>query len=154
MLKTINLKKHFGGVKAVDGVSLEIKKGRITAIIGPNGSGKTTLFNLVSGVIVPDDGRIFFKNIDITGKSIERVSNHGISRMFQKSRLFSNLTVMDNLEVASDDDSVKFWKNLFGVHNISKQQNRIIVELLKKVETESHTKKLCKDLSFGQKRLI
>lgn len=154
MLKATNLKKHFGGVKAVDGVSLEIKKGMITAIIGPNGSGKTTLFNIISGIITPDEGTVRFKNNDITNMTVEKISAHGISRMFQKSRLFNNLNVIDNLEIAIDDDAVKFWKNLIGMHKISKDQHEKILELLKEVEMEKHTGKICSDLSFGQKRLI
>jgi len=154
ILEIKNLKKHFGGVKAVDGISFNIEKGKITAIIGPNGSGKTTAFNLISGVIKPGEGQIIFNNHDMQGHSIEEVSRHGISRMFQKSRLFNNLTVEENLDIAIDDDDVQFWKNFFGIHKINDKQKAKINELLQKVNMQEHLKRFCRELSFGQKRLI
>ncbi len=88
MLRIQNLKKHFGGVRAVDGCSFEVKKGEITALIGPNGSGKTTIFNLISGILKADFGEVFLNKQKITNKKIYHISNLGVSRLFQQARLF------------------------------------------------------------------
>jgi branched-chain amino acid transport system ATP-binding protein len=113
MLNIKNLKKYFGGVKAVNSCDFEVQKKTITALIGPNGSGKTTVFNLVSGILKPDSGRTILDNKEITNKSIEDISNLGISRLFQQTRLFNNLTIKENLLLAIDNENTKFWKNFF-----------------------------------------
>ena len=95
MLKINNLKKHFGGVKAVAGCDFAIKENLITALIGPNGAGKSTVFNLISGLLKADGGAITFENKNIINLSPEKISNLGISRLFQQTRLFKNLTVLD-----------------------------------------------------------
>jgi branched-chain amino acid transport system ATP-binding protein/neutral amino acid transport system ATP-binding protein len=154
MLKIQNLSKAFGGVKAVNDCSFEIKKGTITALIGPNGSGKSTVFNLVSGVLKADSGKIIFDGINITNKSPEAISNLGISRMFQQSRLFKNLSVKENLLLAIDNEDTKFWKNLFGLNKITKEKEEKIREMLKLVEMEKFENRLVGELSFGQKRLV
>ena len=154
MLKIQNLSKAFGGVKAVNDCSFEIKKGTITALIGPNGSGKSTLFNLVSGVLKADSGKIIFDDKEITNKNPEAISNLGISRMFQQSRLFKNLSVRENLLLAIDNEDTKFWKNLLGLNKITKEKEEKIREMLKLVEMERFENRITRELSFGQKRLI
>ena len=97
MLEIKNLYKSFGGIKAVNNVSLEIEKSSITALIGPNGAGKTTLFNLINGSIQPDSGTIKLSHTDITGYKPHQLFNLGILRTFQIAHEFSSLTVKDNL---------------------------------------------------------
>ncbi|RLJ07375.1 MAG: ABC transporter ATP-binding protein [Candidatus Aenigmatarchaeota archaeon] len=154
MLKVKNLKKYFGGVKAVDGCSFEVKQGTITALIGPNGSGKTTVFNLISGILKEDSGKVIFDNIDITHFSPEAVSNIGISRLFQQTRLFNNLTVKENLLLALDNEDTKFWKNVFGFNKITKEKEEKIREMLNLVGMERFENKLAREFSYGQKRLV
>jgi len=154
MLKIKNLKKYFGGVKAVDGCDFEVKPQTITALIGPNGAGKSTVFNLVSGILKADAGQIIFDNKDITNLSPETVSNLGISRLFQQTRLFNNLAVKENLLLALDNEDTKFWKNLFGHNKITKQKKEKIKKMLELVKMEEYQNKLARDLSYGQKRLI
>jgi ABC-type branched-subunit amino acid transport system ATPase component len=154
MLKIKNLSKRFGGVKAVNNCSFDIKKNKITVLIGPNGSGKSTIFNLISQVIDENSGKIIFDGLDITFFSPEQVSNVGISRLFQKSQLFDNLTIKENLLLAIDNEDVKFWKNLFGKNKITKEKEEKVKKILKLVEMESFSNKLGRELSFGQKRLI
>jgi branched-chain amino acid transport system ATP-binding protein len=89
--------KHFGGVSAVEDVSLDVPKGRILSIIGPNGAGKTSLLNMISGFYKPDTGRIILEGRDITRNSPSRIAALGIARTFQNIALFSGLTVLDNL---------------------------------------------------------
>ncbi len=92
-----NLTMTFGGLTALDHVSLEVAKGSITAVIGPNGAGKTTLFNCVSGLYRPSAGRIVFKDQDLVGKRPHQIAALGVGRTFQNIELFSRMTTMDNL---------------------------------------------------------
>jgi branched-chain amino acid transport system ATP-binding protein len=100
MLKIEKLKKHFGFVKAVDHVDLEIKQGEIVSIIGTNGAGKTTLVNLISGYLRPDGGRILFFDKDITYASPYIRIQMGVGRSFQLIQLFGGITVLDNVRTA------------------------------------------------------
>jgi branched-chain amino acid transport system ATP-binding protein len=100
MLTIDNLKKHFGFVKAVDNVNLDIAEGEIVSIIGTNGAGKTTLVNLISGYIKPDSGRILFFDKDITHASPYVRIKLGVGRSFQLIQLFGNITVLDNVRTA------------------------------------------------------
>lgn len=153
MLKLTNLKKYFGGVRAVDNCSFEVEKGKITALIGPNGSGKTTIFNLISGILKADSGKIIFDDKEITNEYIVHISNLGISRLFQQTRLFNNLSVKDNLQLALNNEDTKFLKSLTG-HKISEKDNKKIQDIAKLVGIDSFMNKLTRNLSYGQKRLV
>ena len=96
-LSVADVSKHFGGVVAVDGVSIDVPKGRILSIIGPNGAGKTSLLNMISGFYKPDTGRIVLEGRDITRKPASQIAALGVARTFQNIALFSGLTVLDNL---------------------------------------------------------
>jgi branched-chain amino acid transport system ATP-binding protein len=109
ILQVKNISKNFGGIKAVNNLSFEVKKGEIISIIGPNGAGKTTVFNLISGFYKPDSGKIIFKNENITGKPSNVLANLGIGRTFQNLRLFKSLTVFENVMVAY------FSKHNYGI---------------------------------------
>ena len=154
LLKIKNLLKTFGGVKAIDNCSFNIKESIITALIGPNGSGKTTLFNLVSGLIKADSGKIIFDNVDITNKSPEFISNLGISRAFQQSQLFDNLTLEENLLLAFNNEDTKFFKNLFNFHKITEEEKEKIHYYLKMINLERHLHHLAREFSYGQRKLI
>jgi len=97
LLNIENLTIQFGGLKAVNNVSTQVKKGEIRAIIGPNGAGKTTILNAVSGFYTPKSGKIIFNGKDISGKGTFYISTHGIARTYQNIRVFKGLTVMDNI---------------------------------------------------------
>lgn len=101
IFKTHELTKSFGGVKAVDGVSFNIKEKEIVGLIGPNGAGKTTLFNLITGFIKPDKGSVFFRNQDITNLKPYKICQIGIGRTFQVVRPLSTLTILENLVTAA-----------------------------------------------------
>jgi branched-chain amino acid transport system ATP-binding protein len=100
MLRVEKLIKTFGGLMAVNAVSFALKKGEISSIIGPNGAGKTTLFNLLTGHLKPDSGRVYFKDREITAFSPHRICQTGIGRSFQKTNIFPRLTAFDNIQVA------------------------------------------------------
>lgn len=154
MLKVENLTKHFGGVKAVNDCSFEIEKGKITALIGPNGSGKTTIFNLISGIIKSDNGKIFIANNNTANLSVDQISNLGVSRVFQRSRLFKNLTVRENLLLAIDNEDTKLWKNIFGFNGVTKAKEEKIKEILEDFSISEIKNIVASELSFGQKRLV
>lgn len=100
MLRIEGIQKSFGGFMAVNGANLEVQKGEIVAVIGPNGAGKTTLFNLITGIIKPDGGRVIFKEEEITGLPAYRICKKGMSRSFQVVNIFSRLTVFENVQIA------------------------------------------------------
>ena len=97
LLSVKGLAKHFGGLKAVDGVDMEVRRGEIQALIGPNGSGKTTILNMLSGLYVPTAGEISLEGTVITGRKPHVITAHGMARTFQNIRLFGELTVLDNV---------------------------------------------------------
>ncbi|MGA2516923.1 MAG: ABC transporter ATP-binding protein [Thermodesulfobacteriota bacterium] len=100
MLRIEGIQKSFGGFMAVNGANLGVQKGEIVAVIGPNGAGKTTLFNLITGIIKPDGGRVIFKEEEITGLPAYRICKKGMSRSFQVVNIFSRLTVFENVQIA------------------------------------------------------
>ena len=100
MLELRGVTKHFGGIRAVDGVDLRLQEGELVGLIGPNGSGKTTVFNLVTGIYRPDAGSIMLEGKNIVGLPPHRINRLGIARTFQNIRLFRNLTVLDNVRIA------------------------------------------------------
>jgi branched-chain amino acid transport system ATP-binding protein len=104
VLELDSLAKHFGGVKAVDGVSLTVRKGDILGLIGPNGSGKSTIVNLISGFFPPTSGRVVFDGEDVTGLPSHALVSRGVARTFQNIRLFGQLSVWQNLWVAENRD--------------------------------------------------
>jgi branched-chain amino acid transport system ATP-binding protein len=97
LLEARGLKRHFGGVSAVDGVDLAVEPGEILSVIGPNGAGKTTLFNLITGLVAPDSGEITFAGQPIGGLAADRIAELGIARTYQNQRVFANLTVRENV---------------------------------------------------------
>lgn len=99
ILRVVEASKSFGGVKAVDKVSFELRQGEVLGIIGPNGSGKTTLVNLITGFVKPSSGKVYFKDVDITGWPPHRVANLGIARTFQTPRPFLRISAYKNLIV-------------------------------------------------------
>src|SRR5206468_3951231 len=99
LLELRNISKRFGGLQALTGVNLAMEAGVIASIIGPNGAGKTTLFNTLTGIYAPDEGEIQFQNRSLIGLQPDKITKSGISRTFQNIRLFSHMTVLDNVLV-------------------------------------------------------
>jgi branched-chain amino acid transport system ATP-binding protein len=113
LLELAQVSRNFGALRAVNGVSLTVGRHERRALIGPNGAGKTTLFNLITGHLAPSGGRILFEGRPITGLAPHRVARQGISRSFQRTNLFSKLSVLENLRLAAAADGRGSW-NLFG----------------------------------------
>lgn len=157
MLRVDGLKKHFGGVRAVDGCSFSARKKSITSLIGPNGSGKTTVFNVVSGIMKADSGHVFLDGTDITNRKPEFIAKSGgsgISRLFQQPMLFWNMTVRENILLGLDNDDMKFWKNLLGMNRVGSEKEERVHEILGMVGMEDFRDFPARELSYGQKRLV
>lgn len=149
--EVINLEKSFGGLKATDKVSLNIKQGDICSIIGPNGAGKTTLFNLITGHIKPDSGRVIFQGENITGKSAMAVTRRGIARSFQIVNIFPQLTVYENVMVAVLSQKGKSYNLINPAKKIAREE---IYGLLESIGLDKQKELLGGQLSHGnQKRL-
>lgn len=101
LLSIVGLVRRFGGLTAVNGLSLSVGDGELVSVIGPNGAGKTTLFNLIAGLDTPDAGNVAFVGQDVTGFAAERLAGLGLARTFQHGRIFGNLSVLDNVLVGA-----------------------------------------------------
>ncbi len=158
MLDVSHLSISFGGLKAVDDFSVQIEKGELYGLIGPNGAGKTTVFNLLTGVYKPDSGRIVLDGKDITGEKTPEVSRDGIARTFQNIRLFSGLSVLDNVKVALQNHYK--YSTLTGIlrlpkyYRTEKAMNERAMELLKVFELENECDFLASNLPYGQQRKL
>ena len=121
LLNVEGLQKRFGGISALSDYSVKIRRGELVGLIGPNGAGKTTVFNLLSGVLKPTGGHIYFNNRDITRLRPDQNAALGIARTFQNIRLFKELSVLDNIKVAFHMRLGKgFWKTL--IHSSAYQR--------------------------------
>ncbi len=153
ILQLVGVSRSFGGVKAVDDISFAARRGEVTALIGANGAGKTTAFNIISGITAPDSGTIIFNDKNITNLPPAQIANMGISRVFQQPRLFSNLTVMENVRLAVEADDSNFLKSFLGLTKTTENKETAAAEALKTVRMSHKADELCRDLSYGQKKL-
>ena len=114
LLDVKDLSISFGGLHAVDDFNISIKKGQLYGLIGPNGAGKTTVFNILTGVYKPDEGKILLDGVDITGKNTIEINKEGIARTFQNIRLFTDMTVLDNVKVGMHNQiKCNFFSSMF-----------------------------------------
>lgn len=150
LLQIENLKRTFGGITAVNNCSIEVKKGSITGLIGPNGSGKTTLFNLITNVYKPDAGRVYLAGREITGLRPNHLCHRGLSRTFQITRLFWDLSVLENMIVPVRQVGVR---SLFGPGMYQYEAERAH-ELLRRVGLDHLAHQPARKLSFGQQKLL
>jgi branched-chain amino acid transport system ATP-binding protein len=109
MLEINNISKSFGGLRATSNLSLHVNEGEIVSVIGPNGAGKTTLFNLITGVYTPDEGDILFEGKSIKGLKPNQIVDRGVARTFQNLRLFTNLTVLENVLIPQHHKLRSTW---------------------------------------------
>ena len=107
MLELSGVSKWFGGLQALNNVSLRVEDGKVSSLIGPNGAGKTTLFNVITGTLRPDSGTIKFMGADITGMSLHETCRSGIARTYQHRNVFPNLSVFDNVAAGTLKDPLE-----------------------------------------------
>jgi neutral amino acid transport system ATP-binding protein len=150
LLEIQALSKRFGGIVAVDGCSFSVEEGSITALIGPNGAGKTTVFNIISGLIKPDEGKILFEDSPINGLQPHRITRKGVSRTFQMSRDLKEMTVVENLVIQSPTSG---FKDLF-MGSVLNHEREKAMELLEFVGISHLAEEKAKNLSYGQKKLM
>ena len=153
ILKTENLTKRFGGLVAVNQVDLAIEESKLTSIIGPNGAGKTTFFNLLSGLMHPDEGRIYFEAIDITGYPSHRITKRGIARSFQLLSLFNELTLFENIRMAVQAEKGHGLKMLSSVRSLGDVNDRTW-EIVQAIGLEGKENITAKNLSYGDRRIL
>jgi branched-chain amino acid transport system ATP-binding protein len=158
ILELTNLTKRFGGLVAVDNVSLAIRRGEVFALIGPNGAGKTTLFNNVTGLFQPTSGRVVFDGKDVTGSKPHQVAQLGIARTFQNIRLFDYMTCIDNVRVGRHVRmKAKLWDSLFKLPSERREEDRVTQEsldLLQFVGIARQANQYARNLPYGQQRRL
>lgn len=158
MLDCKNLGIQFGGLKAVDSFNLNIEKGMLYGLIGPNGAGKTTVFNLLTGVYKPTTGTIRLDGKLINGKTPTQINNMGIARTFQNIRLFSNMSVLDNVKVALHE-KVKYpllasMTHMFGFNKKEKEMDELATDILKVFSLDDKSDTLSGNLPYGEQRKL
>lgn len=153
IIETQNLTKYFGALAAVDDVSLKIEAGTLHAIIGPNGAGKTTFFNMLSGNLKPTSGKVFYKGMDLTGKPIHRMIHLGIGRSFQITNIFPNLTVHENIRLASQAMEDNNFHFLMDTAKMVRCEERT-AEVIERVGLKSQSLLPARALSHGDQRKL
>ena len=152
MILTItNLKKYFGGIRALDGATINVAPGKITALIGPNGCGKTTLFNTLLNLEQKDEGTIIFNKENISNLPTHNIIKKGIARTFQEVRLFKNLSIQEHFDIVLNNDNEKLFKNIFSP---ARNNETTIKKYLAQVNLNKPLTTYAIDLSYGQRKLL
>lgn len=160
ILEVKNLGISFGGLRAVDDFNLKIEQGELYGLIGPNGAGKTTVFNMLTGVYKPTNGKIFLDGEDITGKANIEINKEGIARTFQNIRLFSDLTVLDNVKAGLHNQKEYIYSTLTGIlrlprfHQAEKAMDERAMELLRVFDLDGEADYKASNLPYGKQRKL
>ena len=158
LLETKNLTKHFGGLKALDGIDMRVERERIVSIIGPNGAGKTTFFNCITGMYQPTKGKALFHDHDITGMSPHEITSLGVARTFQNIRLFTGMTVVENVMVAAHcRTSAGVFGAILRPTRVKREEQDMeyrALDILKFVGLETKYDSLAANLSYGDQRRL
>lgn len=158
ILEMVKISQEFGGLRAVDGVSLTISGQEIFGIIGPNGAGKTTLFNIITGIYVPNEGDLIFQGRRINRMGAHDIARLGIGRTFQNIRLFNKLSVLDNVRVGRFGITHSgFWSSMLGLPGERREEkateNRAL-ELLEMVDLADKRYEYADSLAYGEQRRL
>ncbi|MEZ5844389.1 MAG: ABC transporter ATP-binding protein [Hyphomicrobiaceae bacterium] len=152
VLEVHDVRKHFGGIKAVDGVSFDVHEGEILGLIGPNGCGKSTLFNVILGQLAPTAGRVALDGRDITGMRPSGLNRLGVSRTFQLLQVFPQLSVRENLILAGQEHEGSMLSRLFGRRDVglTPAADRMIAFF----RMQHLAEEKAGSLSYGQQKLL
>ena len=158
LLKVDNVSMVFGGLRAVSNLSMHIDEGELIGLIGPNGAGKTTAFNMITGVYTPTEGKVYFNGQQSSGKKSYQVTQMGMARTFQNIRLFSELSVIDNVKIAYNmhvtynlaDAIIRDGKYLSEEEFITQKA----IDLLKIFHLEEEAHEVAKNLPYGKQRRL
>ena len=158
LLKVTGLNKRFGGLHAIRNVDFELEDGEMRAVIGPNGSGKSTFFNLLSGIYPVDAGTVVFDGHDITDWEPHRIAEAGVARTFQLLRMFTEMSVLDNLRIGHHCH-VRYstFAGLFGTGHVAAEEKRIMdemMEILELIGLADFAQIPASEMSIGQRRLL
>jgi branched-chain amino acid transport system ATP-binding protein len=158
LLEVKGLTKHFGGLRAVNTLDLSVEKGEITGLIGPNGAGKTTVFNMVMGTYSPSAGKVTFRGKDITGQRSHVIARQGLVRSFQRTVLFGEMTVLQNIllgfHLASE---TRFWNSLLGGRSLREKKNQLLekaAEIADFMGLGQSKEQVARDLPHGHQRML
>jgi branched-chain amino acid transport system ATP-binding protein len=158
LLQTKNIGITFGGLRAVSNFDLMIEKGELVGLIGPNGAGKTTIFNMLTGVYQPTEGEIYIDKHLVNGKKPYQIVKLGLGRTFQNIRLFSDLSVLENIKIAFHKDmNYTTFEGIFRLPRYWKEEDEIhtkALDLLKLFHMESDAHNLAKNLPYGKQRKL
>ncbi|MDO5387726.1 MAG: ABC transporter ATP-binding protein [Clostridia bacterium] len=158
LLETKDVTIRFGGLVAVNLLNIEVNKGEIIAIIGPNGAGKTTAFNLITGVYEPTEGDVLFNGEKINGKRPDEISKLGIARTFQNIRLFKDLTVLENVLIATHlNRKAGFFSSVFNLPHAKKEEKEMVKFaefLLEETGLLEHKNDIASSLPYGLQRRL
>lgn len=158
ILSLRDITKNFGGVKAISNTSFDIKEGEIYAVIGPNGAGKTTLFNIITGNYKPSSGKVLFKDKDITKLKAHKIVKLGIARTFQNIRLFSSMTVLENVLIGFNNSiNYSVFEAFLHLGRFRKAEDLAkdkCLEILKELDIEHLANENAISLSYGQQRKV
>jgi branched-chain amino acid transport system ATP-binding protein len=150
--------KHFGGIAALDGATLDVRDGSITALIGPNGAGKTTLFNVISGFHRPERGEIRFRGERIDGNAPHAIAGRGLMRTFQITKALRRMTVLENVMLAAPDQpGEQLWRVLATPRAVRRREREVrerALELLRLFRLEALAAEYAGTLSGGQRKLL
>lgn len=158
LLKAVNVCKNFAGLKALSDVSLEIHDDEVFGLIGPNGAGKTTFFNAISGFSAPSSGEVYFCGKNMTNKKTYEYANEGLARTFQNIRVFSAMTVLDNVMVGMHKnihtDFVSICLNLKKQKRADAEAREKAMEILKFLKIDCFANETAGNLPYGTQRLV
>lgn len=158
LLEVKHLGISFGGLRAVDDLNMSIEQGSLVGLIGPNGAGKTTAFNLLTGVYAPSEGTIVLDGENLVGKAPTEICKSGIARTFQNIRLFSQMTVLDNVKVALHNHvEYSLAESFFHLGKYSKKEKEMderAIEILKVFDLDGQADVLASNLPYGKQRKL
>lgn len=158
MLKLEKISKNFGGLAALSGISFDVKAGEILGIIGPNGAGKTTLFNLITGVLQPSAGAVYYREQPITGIKPHKITELGIARTFQNIRLFGQMSVLENVMIGAHcRTNAGLWQGLWRTAKQRGEEQAIkdrAIEMLRLTGIADEVNTLAGALSYGKQRRL
>ncbi|RED11263.1 ABC transporter ATP-binding protein [Pontivivens insulae] len=158
LLSVTDLAIHFGGVKAVDGVSFDVEEGEVFTIVGPNGAGKSTIFNLISRFYQPTHGKILFAGEDITQTPAHHIAELGIARTFQNIELFDHSTVLQNLLVGGHTKRRASWVedvlHLPRSRNNEREARRAVEEVIDFLDLAAYRDKMIAGLPYGVRKVV
>jgi len=153
LLKTVSVTMRFGGLTALDDVTYSVKKGEVRGIIGPNGAGKTTLFNVITGELKPTSGKIFLRGEEITHLTPHIICQKGLSRTFQLTFIFPEMTVYESIWVGVNSRARRPWNPIILAHRTADLSQKT-QEICQLVGLEEKMNELASNLSFGDQKIL